>query len=137
MELIDGGALELHHSRKYENLCPQLGWNNAPPETASFLLAMVDIHPDSRGDVHWLVDRIPAEVGEIEGGGAVTGHELTPYTGPLPPEGTHEYAITLYALDAEAPELPPAITLDDALARLDGHVLATSTLNGSFTRPAD
>ena len=135
MELIDGGALELRHSRKYENLCPQLGWNNAPPETASFLLAMVDIHPDSRGDVHWLVDRIPAEVGEIEPGGPVIGRELVPYAGPFPPSGTHEYVLTLYALADSAPVLPATATFDNALAELDGHVLGAATLTGSFTKP--
>jgi len=137
MELINGGALETRHGEKYDNVCPQLGWNGAPPETASFLLAMVDVHPDGFGDVHWLVDRIPAEVGEIEGGGAIAGRELTRYAGPCPSDGTHEYAFTLYALDAAAPELPATTTLDAALEQLDGHVLATSTLSGSFTRPAD
>ena len=135
MELIDGSALNLRHGKEFENVPPQLGWLGAPPETESFLLALVDIHPDAQGHVHWVVDRIPAPVGEIPPGGPVAGRELTPYTGPCPPSGSHEYVFRLYALAGPAPELPPTATLDDALDLLDGHVLATATLTGSFTKP--
>jgi len=135
MELIDGSALDLRHGKKFENVPPQLGWMGAPPETESFLLALVDIHPDAQGYVHWVVDQIPAPVGEMPAGGPVVGRELTPYTGPCPPSGTHEYVFTLYALDGSAPLLPANSTLHDALAQLDGHVLATASLSGSFTTP--
>jgi Raf kinase inhibitor-like YbhB/YbcL family protein len=135
MDLIDGGALDLRHGKMFDNVPPQLGWTGAPPETSSYLLALVDIHPEARGYVHWVVDQIAAEVGEIELGGPVIGRELVPYAGPFPPSGTHEYVFTLYALDDSAPVLPATATLDDARAELDGHVLGTATLTGSFTTP--
>ncbi len=56
------------------------------------------------------------------------------YRGPCPPPGkAHRYVFALYALDAE-PELGPSdrrLSFDKAV---DGHVLATAQLTGTYER---
>jgi phosphatidylethanolamine-binding protein (PEBP) family uncharacterized protein len=97
---------------------------------------MVDVHPVARGYVHWLVDGIPPVDGDIvSGGGLAAGRELTPYAGPFPPSGTHEYKFTLYALDRSAPTAPQNTRLSGFLQIMDSHILATATLTAAFTKP--
>jgi Raf kinase inhibitor-like YbhB/YbcL family protein len=134
----DGGQLEMRHGKEFDNVSPQLSWSGLPSDTASLALTMVDTHPVARGYVHWFVDGIPPADGEFAGGvgGDVpVGREVTPYTGPIPPSGTHEYVVTLYALDESTPALPRNSTVSDFLESVDGHVLDTAKLTGSFTKP--
>lgn len=58
------------------------------------------------------------------------------YDGPCPPwndERIHHYLFTLYALDVPALEISD--TLDGRAVRkaLEGHVLATATLTGTYS----
>ena len=131
----DGGALAARHGKKFDNLVPQLACTGVPAEAGSLALSLVDAHPVARGYVHWLVDGIPPVDREIAGGGIRVGRELEPYAGPFPPSGTHDYVFTLYALDRSAPSAPPQTPLAEFLELIDGNVLATATLTGSFTKP--
>lgn len=59
------------------------------------------------------------------------------YDGPAPPWNdsiVHHYEFALYALDVEGLEVPDSCTADEALAAMDGHVLATATLTGTYTQ---
>ena len=113
---------------------PQLACSAVPADAGSLALSLVDTHPVARGYVHWLVDGIPPVDGEIaEDGGIRAGRELEAYAGPFPPAGTHDYVFTLYALDRSAPTAPPRTGLASFLRLIDGHVLATATLTGTFT----
>jgi Raf kinase inhibitor-like YbhB/YbcL family protein len=137
-DFADGGPLSMRHGKKFENASPQLAWSDLPSGTASLALTMIDTHPVARGYVHWFIDGIPPVDGEFSGGagGAVpVGRELTAYAGPFPPSGTHEYVITLYALDADAPALSANSTPTAFVESVKGHVLATATLTGTFTKP--
>ena len=134
----DGGALDTRHGRKFDDLSLQLSWTDIPASAASLVLTVVDPHPVARGYVHWFVDRIVPVDGEFASGagGEITGgRELKPYTGPNPPSGTHDYVFTLYALDAAAPALPAKTSVGAFLETSAGHVLATASLTGSFTKP--
>lgn len=134
----DGGPLEMRYGKEFDNVSPQLAWFDLPSGTASLALTMVDTHPVARGYVHWFVDAIPPADGEFGrgvGGDVPVGREVKPYTGPFPPSGTHEYVFTLYALDESTPALPRNSTVSDFLESVDGHVLGTSKLTGSFTKP--
>ena len=134
----DGGALDARFGRKFDDLSPQLAWTDVPAGAASLVLTVVDTHPVARGYVHWFVDGIPSadgEFGSAVGGRIPAGRELKPYTGPNPPSGTHDYVFTLYALDAEAPALPAKTSVDAFLEKASGHVLATASLTGRFTKP--
>ena len=134
----DGGVLDAKYGRKFDDLSPQLAWTGVPAGAASLVLTVVDTHPVARGYVHWFVDGIPPVDGEFAsgaGGGIPAGRELKRYTGPNPPSGTHDYVFTLYALDAAAPALPAKTSVGDFLETSAGHVLATASLTGKFTKP--
>ncbi len=134
----DGGEIAEKHGKKFENVSPQLSWSDLPSGTQSLAIAMIDLHPIARGYVHWVVTGIEADVTSLDEGAAATGmpagsRELEPYAGPFPPSGTHEYEFTLYALDAEPP-LAAGATLRQFLEAVEGSILATARLTGTFTR---
>jgi Raf kinase inhibitor-like YbhB/YbcL family protein len=135
----DGGDIAQQHGKKIANVSPQLSWTGAPRGTGSFALAIVDTHPVARGYVHWLVVDIDAATTFLPESAAdsamPTGsRELTPYAGPFPPSGTHEYEFTLYALDAETLPLPTNVTLERFKASVKDRTLATARIVGSFTK---
>jgi Raf kinase inhibitor-like YbhB/YbcL family protein len=133
----DGGALDARFGRKFDDLSPQLAWADVPAGAASLALTVVDPHPVARGYVHWFVESIPPVDGAFAtgaGGRIPVGRELKPYTGPNPPSGTHDYVFTLYALDAEVRASPAKTSVDAFLEKAAGHVLATASLTGSFTK---
>lgn len=135
----DGGQLDTRYGKKFDNVSPHLAWSDLPSGTESLALTMIDIDPVARGFVHWFVDGIPPVDGEFAtgvGGRVPEGREITPYAGPFPPSGTHEYVFTLYALDASAPDVPVTTKATDFADLVRGHVLDTATLTGSFTKPA-
>jgi Raf kinase inhibitor-like YbhB/YbcL family protein len=58
------------------------------------------------------------------------------YDGPWPPfndERVHRYVFTLYALDVETLELGSSFTGADVKKALEGHVLAESSITGTYT----
>jgi Raf kinase inhibitor-like YbhB/YbcL family protein len=56
------------------------------------------------------------------------------YGGPCPPPGKpHHYQFTLYALDITL-DLDEGVSRKQALTAVEGHVLAQSTLTGTFKR---
>ena len=135
----DGGDIPQRHGKKIDNVSPQLSWAGAPTETRSFALAMVDTHPIAKGYLHWLVvdiDPATTSVPEDAADGAMpTGsRELQPYAGPFPPSGTHDYEITLYALDAETLALPANVPIETFNVEIKGRTLATARIVGKFTK---
>jgi Raf kinase inhibitor-like YbhB/YbcL family protein len=62
------------------------------------------------------------------------------YDGPWPPfndERVHRYVFTLYALDVESLKLSPGFSADDVTKALTGHVLAESSITGTYTLNPD
>lgn len=120
-----------------ENRSPRLEWAGVPEGTASFALTLVDAtNPDY---VHWVVTGIDAPARAVESAadgavaeGTVGWNFLAPgvYRGPCAVD--HTYSFTLYALDDEI-EGSERTTHDDLIELVDGHVLATATLD---VRPA-
>jgi Raf kinase inhibitor-like YbhB/YbcL family protein len=131
-----------------ENISPPLSWSNVPSGTKSFALLMVD--PEGRqglGVVHWVAYSIPASVsgfaeGEVsQPGSKYVGGKGTQgmghYLGPCTPPGTgmHHYTFTLIATDVEPGELPPGLTRDELVTKLNGHSKGAAGLVGLFGRP--
>lgn len=56
------------------------------------------------------------------------------YSGPYPPIGKHRYFFKLYALDSPV-GLPKGHTKADLLKTIEGHVLASAELMGTYARP--
>jgi hypothetical protein len=132
------------------NVSPPLAWKDAPAGTKSFALVVTDPDaPDPKAPkttwVHWVVYDLPAEPTGLREAvpakglppGALEGSNdwgRTGYGGPCPPIGRHRYVHTLYALDTVLADLDRP-TRAKLLAAMEGHVLATVELIGTYQRP--
>ena len=84
---------------------PALSWTGVPEATKSLAVVLVD--EDKPDYVHWVVANIdPATTNLLAGSvdpnavQATNSAESVGFTGPCPPKGeTHQYSLTLYALD--------------------------------------
>ena len=130
-----------------ENVSPPLSWANPPAGTKSYALTMVD--PEGRGGLgvmHWIAYGIPGSVtgfaeGEVSkpgpkfvGGKGTNGFGY--YRGPCTPPGApHHYTFTLIATDLEPKELPPGLTRDELIGKLNGHTKGATGLVGLFGSP--
>lgn len=62
------------------------------------------------------------------------------YDGPCPPwndERLHHYVFTVYALDTDRVELPEGFTGHDVVKAIEGHILAQTSLTGTYTLNPD
>ena len=134
----DGQEMAQKYGKRAQNVSPPLDWDGAPEGTGSFALACVDIHPVARGYVHWLVADISAQLSSLPEGAAGAGKsgftEITPYAGPFPPSGTHDYEFTLYALRSDRLGVRAGATLQDFRRAAEQNSLATATLIAKFTK---
>jgi Raf kinase inhibitor-like YbhB/YbcL family protein len=96
--------------------------------------------------VHWLLYNIPPHQDALQEGAG--NHDRAPagehartdadglgYHGPCPPVGRHRYYFRLTALDATLPSLGPRARRADLERAMEGHVLATAILMGTYARP--
>ena len=126
------------------DVSPPLRWSNVPEGTKSFALICDD--PDGGAWVHWVACNIPAATSGLDEGASsvkagVTlagkdgknSWETVGWQGPDPPSGTHRYIFKLYALDAEL-ALPAGADKPAVLKAIEGHVLATAELMGTYKR---
>ena len=132
------------------NVSPPLAWKDAPAGTKSFALVVTDPDaPDPKAPtttwVHGVVYDLPAGAeglreavpakglppGTLEGS---NDWGRTGYGGPCPPIGRHRYVHTLYALDTVLADLDRP-TRARLLAAMEGHVLASAELIGTYQRP--
>lgn len=124
---------------------PELRWSNPPAGTKSFALIVDD--PDAPAGiwVHWVLYNIPADTHELPAGmekaeassrgrQGVNDFKKIGYGGPCPPPGTpHRYFFRLYALDTQLP-LKSRATKKDLEAAMQGHVLGTAEMIGTYRR---
>jgi Raf kinase inhibitor-like YbhB/YbcL family protein len=130
-----------------ENVSPPLAWSNPPAGTNSYALIMVD--PEGRGGLgvnHWVAYGIPVSVtgfaeGEVTqtsdkyvGGKGTNG--FSNYQGPCTPPATglHHYTLTLIATDLDPKALPPGLTREELMPKLQGHTKGAAGLVGLFGR---
>jgi hypothetical protein len=131
-----------------DNRPPPLVWSNLPPGTRELALIVDD--PDAPRPEPWVHDvlyTIPLDATpfEMELRGATVDSAIRfvqgvnswgerSWGGPMPPPGApHRYFFRLYALDAEL-NLPEGLTKQQLLERIEGHVLGTATLMGTYQR---
>jgi ribose transport system ATP-binding protein len=131
---------------------PRLVWSGVPEGTKSFALSMTDpdLPPEfnfPRAFAHWLVVDIPADARELAEGASATAampagvRELNSdfvtfkipgfgrgYGGPWPPDRSHRYVFTLYALKAAR----LGIADDATLERFAAAVLPATIAAQSF-----
>lgn len=135
----EGQEMAQKYGKKIQNISPPLTWEGAPEGTRSFALALVDRHPVARNYVHWLVSHIGPEITSLSEGAAAEPDrsaltEVSPYAGPFPPSGTHDYEFTLYALKTDRLGVPAGATLEAFTQAAEQSSLAAARLVGKFTK---
>jgi len=145
--LKDGATIPGKYTCDGVDVSPPLAWSGAPAGTRSFALIADD--PDAPGGtwVHWVLYNLPAEVSDLpeniakveslDLGGARQGRNdfrRPGYGGPCPPPGpAHRYFFKLYALDTRL-ELKAGAQKKDVEAAMEGHVLGSAQLMGTYAR---
>jgi hypothetical protein len=140
-----GGAIPSVHTCDGADTSPPLEWSGAPSGTRSFALVVHD--PDAPvGDwLHWVAWNIPPATRSFTAGvatsvaladGTQQGRNdfgKSGYGGPCPPGGTHHYVFSLRALDTML-TLRANASRDTIEKAMQGHVLATAELTGTYQR---
>ena len=144
----EGAAIPVKHTCDGADVSPPLAWSGAPPGTAAFALIADDPDAPAGTWVHWVLydiaptlSAIPENIVKVETlkelGGAAQGKNdfrRLGYGGPCPPPGKpHRYFFKLYALNAWL-GLSPGATKTNVERAMDGRVLATAQLMGTFAR---
>ncbi len=143
------GEIPSRYTCEGEDISPPLAWEGAPSGTKSLVLIVDDPDaPDPAAPkmtwVHWVLYDIPPDAGHLpEDTGSrglpegaregINDWKRAGYGGPCPPIGRHRYFHKLYALDTVLGDLDrPA--KQEVEAAMEGHVLARSTLIGTYRK---
>lgn len=131
-----------------ENISIPLSWRNAPENTKSFVVAIIDHHPVANNWVHWVVLNITSDTSSIPEGASGT-NKIPPgakelvntagyvgYGGPAAPSGTgpHGYEIMVYALNVDRVDLSGYITESQLESALQGKIIGSAKTTGIFER---
>ena len=126
-----------------QNISLPLSWTDIPNGTKSFALSMIDRHPSAKGFVHWVVINMSANARGISEGASRNPRRLpagsfelrngfgdTGYGGPQPARGSssHEYLITIYALNTSELQLGPISPFGQFQTELKGKALGSANL---------
>ena len=136
----DGAPIPARHTCDGEDVSPPLSWSEVPDGARSLALIVDDPDAPSGTFLHWLAWGVdPAAGGLTEGEAPAAegtgGFGTTGYRGPCPPpgHGAHRYFFRLLALDAE-PQIAPGSGRDELEGAVEGHVLGTAELVGTYER---
>ncbi|MHB8866721.1 MAG: YbhB/YbcL family Raf kinase inhibitor-like protein [Pirellulaceae bacterium] len=132
---------------------PELTWSTPPQATQEMALICEDPDaPTPKPWVHWVIYGLTPDVMSLPAGippdpilqAPVTARQgknswedenSIGYRGPMPPpgHGVHHYHFRLYALDTRL-AVEPGATQEELLQAMQGHVLATGQLTGTYER---
>ena len=135
----DGRPIPVRHTCDGDDVSPPLAWTAPPDGTVSMALCVDDPDAGRYPFTHWLAGDLPAVAGGLGEGEPAPAEGRNDfgapgYRGPCPPPGKpHRYLLRLYALDAEL-ELRAADRRLSFDAALEGHVLETAELAGTYGR---
>jgi Raf kinase inhibitor-like YbhB/YbcL family protein len=144
----EGEPIPVIHTAQGLDLSPPLHWQGEPEQTRSYALVLDDPDAPMGTWIHWLLYDIPASLHALPAGlerspelangarqGACWGvdvFERIGYQGPQPPAGqTHRFRFRLHALDTHL-SLPAGSTVMQLQQKLEGHLLATAQLSGTY-----
>jgi Raf kinase inhibitor-like YbhB/YbcL family protein len=143
-----GGKIPTIYTCQGNDFSPPLAWSNPPEGTKSLALIMDDPDAPMGTWVHWVVYNLPPGTSELlEGASAAnaekfnlpvgtqqgqTSFKRSDYGGPCPPSGSHRYIFHLYALDI--PLDSPGMDRAALVKAMDGHILASGTLMGTYQK---
>jgi Raf kinase inhibitor-like YbhB/YbcL family protein len=140
-----GGSIPVDFCCDDKDISPALQWGEPPQGTNSLALIMDDPDAPSGTWVHWVLYNLPVSARSLPEGvppdaelpdGSRQGRNSwgrLGYGGPCPPRGTHRYFFKLYALDTQL-GLPAGATKEQLLKAMQGHVLASAELMGTYAR---
>lgn len=135
---VDAAKLPKEFTCDSAGISPALEISGAAAEAKSLALTLID--PDAPGGMftHWLIWNIDPAATRIEQGnvpaGALQGSNDFGKLGfgpPCPPNGSHRYIFTLYALDAKL-DLSPGADLQQLLAAITGRVISSAVLTALY-----
>jgi len=142
----NGQTIPTKYTGDGPDVSPPLAWTDPPEGTAAFVLIADDPDAPMGTWVHWVLYDIPADVRtlnenipkepEVLGGArqGINDFRQLGYDGPAPPPGKpHRYFFTLYAVDSRT-DLPPGATKREVLKQIQGHVLGTTQIVGTYKR---
>ena len=135
----DGRAIPLEFSCDGDDVAPPLAWSDPPAGTKTFALIADDPDAPAGTWVHWVLFNMPGSATTASDGAAQAtpgrnDFQRTGYGGPCPPPGKpHRYYFKLYALDTRL-SLRAGATKADVERAMQGHVLATAQLMGTYGR---
>ena len=135
----EGGEIPKKFGYKFENIQPQISFNNVPDTHKSTALIMDD--PDAMAAVgkvwvHWLFfTRFTVSSNNgVNYGSKVPGKTdfgLIGYGGPAPPDKRHTYVFKAYALDTVM-DLKEGYSKQELEDAMEGHIIAEAKLTGTF-----
>jgi hypothetical protein len=136
---VDGGTIPAEHTCDGADVAPRLTWSGTPAGTKGFALIMDD--PDAPGGtwVHWVLFNLPVTTTALPADQATgllgrNDSKRPGYAGPCPPPGKpHRYFFKLYALDGPL-ALKAGVTKADVERAMQGHILGTAQLMGTYGR---
>lgn len=136
----DGHMIPKEYTCEGNDVHPPLEIKGAPPETKSFAITLHDPDAPNGNWVHWLVWNILAGTTALEKGfipqGVVVGLNswgANEYGGPCPPDGTHRYIFTLYALN-DLLGLEEYADIVDLKKAMETHILEQAELVGHYQK---
>ena len=135
----EGGEIPKKFGYKFENIQPQISFNNVPDRHKSTALIMDD--PDAMAAVgkvwvHWLFfTRFTVSSNNgVNYGSKVPGKTdfgQIGYGGPAPPDKRHTYVFKAYALDTVM-DLKEGYLKQELEDAMEGHIIAEAKLTGTF-----
>jgi Raf kinase inhibitor-like YbhB/YbcL family protein len=149
-----GDSLPMQYTADGRNVSPPITWRNVPRGTVHLVLSFQDddeIVPLQSPFFHWVVYNIPPEAKGLPEGipsvetitappdligsyQAYTAFSFPSYRGPQPPPGhTHHYKFVLRAIGTDV-GLSSGLFSNAVVRALDGHVLAQSEIDVTYTR---
>jgi Raf kinase inhibitor-like YbhB/YbcL family protein len=147
-----GEMMPRDYSPDGRNLSPPLAWRDLPEGTRQIAVLCQDHGAGNPPPwVHWIIYNIPGSAEGLPEGipfdpdqpmppgleGATQGANswgVPMYRGPAPPGGSlHHYHFAVFALDTEL-DLPPALTRDELLEAIDGHVIGQGSMTPHYRR---
>lgn len=138
----DGESIPTEYTCDGADVSPELNLVGIPEDTASLVMLVEDPDAPLGTWTHWLESDIIAGSGSFDfprdasllGVPGVNSWNLEGYMGPCPPAGEdHTYFYTVYALDTLL-ELPAGVDVETVTEAMDGHIIDTVELTGTYAR---
>jgi hypothetical protein len=138
-----GQPIPVRYTCDGADVSPPLAFRDLPDDTRTLALILDDPDaPDCTWN-HWTFWNLPSTVPNLPEGADLaalggregkTSYGEPGYSGPCPPPETHRYFFKAYALDANL-DLAAGASKAELRGALEGHVIATGELMGTYASP--